>query len=450
MPGLNSDQMQRMAANAASSLRILFTGVAMDSASFAGLLSTALRTLSGGASGEVCAEALNRLSSVCQVRSFVRQLDALIFERLGALCGSAFSEKPDKIPPDALFHYQHAVRLAEICKTLFPAAAEKINQEIALQADSLPLVRPSAAHLDSVQSSFLRMKLPALGAVLEQQNGSADLFASSRIFRHHHGTFTPLNLPGIRKVEEFYGYQSARRMFYDHFEAFSQGKENWPLLISSLPGLGKTQMTIAYARHFPDIVLIVPDPDDISHGLEDLVNYLTPITGHKFMIFFDDIDVNQTDWYYFRTNIGGTFSLPPHIAVTVASNQAFPANISSRGRGFTFPMFDEIRCQEMILDFLLAKGMHDPKSELVSVIAADYVSEFGQKKFEELSPRTLVRYLDHFLSDQAKRRLLLETASGKVIPQPDPQVFYEENVKLMCAIHGPGVMEQFRKEALHV
>ena len=113
-------------------------------------------------------------------------------------------------------------------------------------------------------------------------------------------------------------------------------------------------------------------------------------------------------------------------------------------------MFDEIRCQEMILDFLTAKGLREPSKNLVAVIASDYVSEFGQKQFEELSPRTLVRYLDHYLSDPAKRKTLMDEANSEVVPQPDPQVFYEENVKLMRSIHGEEALDQFRQDAVHV
>ena len=208
-------------------------------------------------------------------------------------------------------------------------------------------------------------------------------------------------------------------------------------------------MSIAYSLSFPDITLIIPQPGDIAAGLEPLIAKLAAWPNRKFMLFFDDIDAAATDWYYFRANIGGTFSLPENITVTVASNQRFPANISSRGRGCEFPMFDEIRCQEMILDFLTAKGMRDPSKNLVAVIASDYVSEFGQKQFEELSPRTLVRYLDHSLSDPAKRKTLMDEANGEVVQQPDPQVFYEENVKLMRSIHGEEALDQFRQDVVH-
>ena len=53
--------------------------------------------------------------------------------------------------------------------------------------------------------------------------------------------------------------------------------------------------------------------------------------------------------------------------------------------GLVAPLFDEIRCQEMIEDFLLQKGMKNVSNELLSVVASDYVESFGQKIYDELT-----------------------------------------------------------------
>jgi len=170
---------------------------------------------------------------------------------------------------------------------------------------------------------------------------------------------------------------------------------------------------------------------------------------YRFVLFFDDIEADKTDWYFFRTQVGGTFSLPENITITVASNQTFPASVSSRGRGFTFPIFDEIRCMEMVSDYLAAHGMRNPESGLICVIASDYVESFGQRKFEELSPRTLVRYLEQLNADREKREKMLKFSQGAMIPRPDSQVFYEENLKLMKSIYGESVIEDFRNQELY-
>ena len=449
---------------AEASFHVFFTGESPAPGTFAARLEAALSAIASDLDGASSAnlyepadgasdpvDALNLLAASCTSFPFSRLLDKMLFERIAALAPrSAHPASAFESGSDAAYFYDHAVRLAELLKELIPAYCKLLEERSGAVPDgAVSRLRPSALQLGSAQSVFLRMK-PGAVAMEVARMSSDDPFSHGRIFRHQDGTFVPLALPSIRSADEFYGYQSVRRMFQEHFRAFSEGRNNLPLLISSLPGLGKTQMSIAYSLSFPNITLIIPQPGDIAAGLEPLIAELAAWPEHKFMLFFDDIDVTRTDWYYFRTNIGGTFSLPDNITLTIASNQRFPANISSRGRGCEFPMFDEIRCQEMILDFLTAKGMRSPSKNLVAVIASDYVGEFGQKQFEELSPRTLVRYLDHYLSDPAKRKTLMDESNGEVVQQPDPQVFYEENVKLMRSIHGEEALDQFRQDAVHV
>ena len=79
----------------------------------------------------------------------------------------------------------------------------------------------------------------------------------------------------------------------------------------------------------------------------------------------------------------------------------------------------------------MAMGMKAPSKELVSIIASDYVEEFGQHIFEELSPRTLVRYLERYLNDSVKRKKVLEQSRQDVITSPDAMCFYEANQKVI-------------------
>ena len=207
-------------------------------------------------------------------------------------------------------------------------------------------------------------------------------------------------------------------------------------------------MTIAYAMSFPEITLILPGPESLQEDLESMIEKLASAAGHKFIVFFDDIDTREINWYYFRTHVGGSFALPHNILTVIASNYRFPPNISSRGRAFTFPFFDEIRCQEMIEDLFLSRGMEHVPPELLSVIAADYVESFGQKLFDELSPRTLARYLELYLADQEKRKMMLEFSRGEVITKPDPQAFYAQNLKLLRALYGKEAIDEIREKEL--
>jgi hypothetical protein len=122
--------------------------------------------------------------------------------------------------------------------------------------------------------------------------------------------------------------------------------------------------------------------------------------------------------------------------------------VASRGRTFSFPLFDEIRCQEMIEDFLLQKGMKNVSNELLSVVASDYVESFGQKIYDELSPRSLSRYLNLYLTDREKRTRMLDFSRGEVITRPDPEAFYAQNLKLLRALYGKEILEEIREQAL--
>lgn len=252
-----------------------------------------------------------------------------------------------------------------------------------------------------------------------------------RTFTIADAEIVPAELASIRPVEKFYGYPGAREFFKKYFQAFSEKAENIPLLITSLPGLGKTHFTISHALVHKNLFLVLGQPYYLQDGLVSILARLKKDADKLFVLFFDDIDARKVDWFHFRTNVGGAFILPKNVTIVIASNYEFPPNILSRGRGFSFPIFDEIRCQEMVHDFLLSLGMRNPSKELISVIAADYVEEFGQHVFEELSPRTLVRYLDRYMDNPEKRKRMLALSKEKVVPIPDASCFLEANRKLI-------------------
>lgn len=363
---------------------------------------------------------------------FRQRLDKALLKALAALFPKLELEEFES--GDGAFFLQHAREVATTFLDLIPIL-------IADYPGAEQKIRPSAGKMTSAGSIFLKLKTPAI--LMECRKAT-----ESRICRFEQGKLLPVSISNIRPVDGFYGYRSARQTFLEHFGAFAGGKSNLPLLISSLPGLGKTQMTISHCIHYPEITLILATPDALDRGLEELIRTLAALPDKKFMVFFDDIDVPQMDWYNFRTFVGGAFPLPQNISFTIAANQTYPANISSRGRGFAFPIFDELRCQEMIEDFLTANGIRQPTGNLIAVIAADYVEQFGQKMFEELSPRTLVRYLEQFAADNAKKRRMLDSSRQDVIPHPDPQVFYDENLKLMRAVYGEEIIEKMRNKEL--
>ena len=274
-----------------------------------------------------------------------------------------------------------------------------------------------------------------------------DPFARSRTFRYLNGAFHACNVKGIEPAK-FYGFQGVREQFHSHLADFAAGKGNVPLLVSSLPGLGKTQFSIAYTLCNPELTLIFAEPESLADDLEKLIEQLALRKHRKFAVFFDDIEPDKINWYSFRTNVGGSASLPGNIIFILASNYHFPINIISRGREIEFPVFDEIRCLEMVEDFLRDFGLKNAQENLATVIGAGYIEDFGQKKFTELSPRTLIRYLENFRRDANLRRRMLELSRQEMIVRPDAQLFYEFNIKLLRSLYGESYIEQLRDEKL--
>lgn len=389
-------------------------------------------------------DALNQLFIDCQGRNLMICLEEAIFDSL--LLHDVLKKLQDS-DEDTEFFILHS---AQICSSV-QAISDFIELMIkeAGNKTKLSRLRPgvknllqgeSCIHLPDGKITSNTMEL------LTQKALEADPFSGGKAFRYLNDKFIPVELTSIRAVNDFFGYANVRKTFAEHFEQFSKQKTNLPLLVCSLPGLGKTHLTISYTLKHDNLTLILPEPEDLEKTLQPLIEKLANRKDRRFIIFFDDVDPVKINWYYFRTNIGGSFSLPDNVSVVIASNFEFPANILSRGRAIKFPLFDEVRCLEMIEEFLKSRGLKHRNPNLELVIAADYIEDFGQRKFEELSPRTLMRYLQIYQSDMKKRKKMLDMTRMEVFAKPDPQVFYEFNVKLMRSLYGEEVLDALREE----
>jgi len=284
----------------------------------------------------------------------------------------------------------------------------------------------------------------ALAARLQK----CDPFARHRAFRISGGELVPVHLDSAKDISKFFGFPSVRAIYRDHFADFAAGKSNLPLLIYSLPGYGKTSMTVSHELAHPEIVVILPGPEVLEGDWRKIVEPLRLRKDKKFVLFFDDVDPRSIDWYNFRTHVGGAFSLPENTMPVLSSNYEFPAGILSRGRQLSYPVFDELRCSEMIEDYLKDFGLHKPPRNLVALMGADYTEEFGQKKFTELSPRTLMRYLAAYQHDQNKRRTMAELSLGELVTHPDAELFYEFNIELMRSLYGEEYIQRLLKRKL--
>lgn len=296
-------------------------------------------------------------------------------------------------------------------------------------------------------SAFQRAKLKLCDIV--ELAKIYDPFAIDRAFRYtEKGNFVPVHLSSIRNIEHFYGYHALRAFFDQYFTRFIAGENPVPLLMTSLPGLGKTHHTIANILAHNELTLILGTPEMMESPLPDLLQKLAQRPYRKFVLFIDDIDTRNIDWYTFRTYVGGSYTLPDNVTIAIASNYPFPPNVLNRGQNCLFPLFDPVRCAEMIHDFLCGMGMRNPPENLVTAIAADYTEAVGQKLYEDLSPRTLMRYMDAFRKDSDKRKRLLSTASASVSTRPDPDLFFESNIQRLRALYGERAIDELRSEIM--
>ena len=425
--------------SAADALRVLFgdaaAGASTQSVQFrtplAGMLYRALRFAAEGADTLDCAESLNELVRQTPHRGIIEVLEDDFFEMLIANKLDIVNLlKPHTVDWEQIeFYRQNFLDLEQgIAELRSNLGSKRINPAVKACLAGRSILSESAEKI--VEIALMR-----------------DPFARSRTFRYIKGKFTPCSVKNI-PVEKFFGFHAVREQFREHLSNFAANKGNVPLLVSSLPGLGKTQFSINYTLNLPDLTLIFAEPETLSQDLEELIAQLALRKRRKFAVFFDDIEPENINWYNFRTNVGGSAVLPGNIMFILASNYHFPINILSRGREITFPVFDEIRCLEMVEDFLLDFGMKNADENLASVIAAGYIEDFGQKKFTELSPRTLIRYLEKFRTDAPLRKKMLDMSRQEMIVRPDAQLFYEFNIKLLRTLYGESYIDALREEKL--
>lgn len=277
---------------------------------------------------------------------------------------------------------------------------------------------------------------------------SHDPFKTEKAFRVMEGSFVPAVLDSIPDADRFFGFESLRAQIKNFFDDFIAERSNVPLLISGLPGIGKTHLPIAEVFARSELTLILAGPESLTTPFESILKRLAARPYRKFVLFFDDIDPRKLDWYHFRTHVGGSYALPQNVTLVISSNYLFPANVLSRGRGCKFPLFDHIRCTEMIHDFLLRMGIKRPPENLITVMAADYTELCGQRQYEDLSPRTLMRYLNTYQHDTEKRKRMLDYSNANVISRPDPDLFFDSNIRRMRALYGESSIDELREQML--
>ena len=428
---MNRTELAALLDSARGSLRALFGVLPNDKLEF--LLNAAARELCAPSGATVLRPSGEAADTVDMLNAAVKLITSNALEQ------RILARFANALPGE--FELKHAANLAAAPEYLQAFAKVLVR---GCGGEALLRLRPEWLTNPPPSNIFADGDMESIRAAI----AANDPFGSGRILRYINGNFSQVKLPDMRTADEFYGFAQVREIFSGHFSAFAIGRSVPPLFITSLPGLGKTAMTIAYTLANPELTLILPEPSALEHGLDALFRALGRRSDRRFVVFFDDIDPREVNWYEFRICVGGSFAMPENISIAIAANYAFQPNVLSRGRSIPFPIFDEIRCQEMVADYLIHHRLRNPDPNLISVMAADYVEEFGQKKFTELSPRSLIRYLRAYIESPAKRKSMLDASHQNLIVRPDAQLFYEQNIKMMRALYGESYIEEILKEKL--
>ncbi|MEG1979307.1 MAG: DUF815 domain-containing protein [Victivallaceae bacterium] len=391
-------------------------------------------------------DALNELADCGEGDDFAQKCENAIFDAL-QMRGVNFAQlTAEELPAEVDYYLTHAVRVAQTVE-IFRCYVALLTRNSSLPGAGR--LRPKVYRQLENNSMLSSWNFPAELSKIQQRALECDPFSRGRAFRWRSGHFFLADSEKIRPWPEFFGYEGVRNKFERFFAEFASGVNNLPLLICGLPGQGKTHLSISAALQHHNLTLIMPEPENLEENLAELIQFLKSRPTHKFVIFFDDIEPERINWYYFRTNVGGSMTLPGNVCIVIASNYEFPVNIVSRGYGIKFPIFDEIRCCEMIADYLTQHGMRRGNTDrLCSVMAADYLEEFAQRRFDELSPRTLVRYLDIFDRDRNRRIKMVEASRNELITRPDPQMFFEFNLRIMKSLYGQDYLDEMLRERL--
>lgn len=375
----------------------------------------------------------NHLMGASGRRSFAGVLRQCVWDVIRERLHASGTDDEAASDSRLLHALEHACRLFEVGLSVpadYLALLHDLNAPTAPNA--LPRLDPTGLGAFEGDANAVRMDAKGLttkmlGAIREQIK-SQDIFAGGRTFRPVHDEILPGQVADARSLDNFYGYKTEQAILDEHFKGFAEGETVQPLLMSGMPGVGKTHLSIAHALSLPGAILINAEQEFIAAPLERLFDRLGGHPYRRFVLLFDDVEPEHINWSTFRNHIDGYLPHTDNVGVVITTNGEFPAQIRSRCRVFEFrPMSPEV-CMEFISDYLeVYKWMSQPYPDLVSTVAADYASMFSRNLLNDLTPRSLVRYLEMLEGDKEKIRKLIRESLGEVVRIPTEDPFLESN-----------------------
>lgn len=369
----------------------------------------------------------NHLIAMGNGRTFAERLSECIWDSVRECLPADLEQVGDN--PRLLHAMRHAYRMFEVGVEVLNAHMQLLNDlSEPRDSDALPRLDPTGFGTHGED----RVEISEDGAIdlttIQDKLRKHDLFAASRAFRPFHDELHPGSIGAIRDFERFYGYTREREFFTGYFSEFVAGRETQPLLLSGMPGIGKTHLTMACTFSIPELTLILADQSYLENALEWLVDVIEQHRYRRFVLFFDDIEPDAVNWTTFRNQVDGFLPYAGNVAMVIAANAEFPAPIRSRCRTFEFRAMDPEVCQEFIADYLEEhRWMSQPYPNLVSTIASDFVSMYKRRVLSELTPRSLVKYLENLQADKDRIKKLIRESLEDIIRVPSEEAFIESN-----------------------
>ncbi|MCK5686011.1 ATP-binding protein [bacterium] len=264
-----------------------------------------------------------------------------------------------------------------------------------------------------------------------------DGFSNDRAFTFDSEiNFSSFSVDHIRDRIDFYGYRETKLFFMDHFSEFANNNPVLPLFIYGPPGLGKTHFTISMALAYQNLNVICMGKEQFETRLGKLFARLKNYSYRRFVVFIDDIDPKTIDWYQFRSYVDGMMHIPENVSLVISTNFEFSSRILSRGKVLEFQRLNARLAEEMINDYFVSTTGHNLPDALFTIIAADYVNEQINGPLHELTPRSLLVYLQT-LEKNSKRwnSLVYEAGCENVFRVATDGEFVRSNKNVMKKLY---------------
>jgi predicted AAA+ superfamily ATPase len=298
----------------------------------------------------------------------------------------------------SLLEHETAMNLLEHARTIYTTPLLEIMKEYR------QLLEPEAEALGRFRTLTDRSRATARAWDASDWQTAAFVALIKNEFRRFStleyvdGNLVVSHAKPVKPPQEFFGYDLTKRDLVDYFSSFAAGIPARPLLLDGPPGIGKTELVISYALA-NRLQIVIASPRELTTFLGPLLQKLGRMP-RRIVLFYDDLDPEAVDWHHFRQFVSGTARYPNNVAMALVTNKKFPENVLSRGNYIEIPPFSYDVARSMIAGYL--EHIENRNPHMIERLGVGYLLAFGQEKIVEMSPRSLIIYLDAVTAKRMK------------------------------------------------